>query len=299
MSRPPRRLIISSDAANEADDQFAIVHALLTSTLDVRTIVPAHFGRPGSRDESRAEIDLLLDLMHTTADVLDGSAVALPDEGTPMPSAGSLAIAREALSGDDRLYVAVLGPLTDVASALLQYPEIAERDVVVVWVGGPPYEGVAAYHPEFNLINDVHAANVVMESGLAVWQIPMSVYTMIGVGGAELRARLAGTSPLADLLIERVASVNAAADYGPLDFRSLGDSPAIGAVMNAAGLRWTERAAPRFSLSGGLVPGRADRLIRVCDAVDTRWLVEDMFAKLIAFASDAGSETDSHSASAD
>jgi purine nucleosidase len=30
-----RRVIINSDAKNEADDQFAIVHALLSSSLDV------------------------------------------------------------------------------------------------------------------------------------------------------------------------------------------------------------------------------------------------------------------------
>jgi hypothetical protein len=31
-----RRIIINTDAKNEADDQFAIVHALLTPSFDVR-----------------------------------------------------------------------------------------------------------------------------------------------------------------------------------------------------------------------------------------------------------------------
>ena len=45
MSRPTRRrVIIDTDAKNEADDQYAIVHALLSPTLDVRGLVPAHFG---------------------------------------------------------------------------------------------------------------------------------------------------------------------------------------------------------------------------------------------------------------
>ena len=39
-----RRVIVDTDAKNEADDQYAIVHALLSPTLDVRGIVPAHFG---------------------------------------------------------------------------------------------------------------------------------------------------------------------------------------------------------------------------------------------------------------
>jgi purine nucleosidase len=34
-----RRVIINTDAKNEADDQFAIVHALLSPSLDVRGLI--------------------------------------------------------------------------------------------------------------------------------------------------------------------------------------------------------------------------------------------------------------------
>ena len=44
-----RRVIINTDAKNEADDQFAIVHALLSPSLDVRGLIAAHFG--SSRSE--------------------------------------------------------------------------------------------------------------------------------------------------------------------------------------------------------------------------------------------------------
>lgn len=292
MPPPPHRVIVSTDAKNEADDQFAIVHALLSPSLDVRAIVPAHFGRPGSVDASRAEVDLLLDLLGTRDGgpaVADGAAAALPDERTPATSPGSRIIASEAASGGGRLFVAVLGPLTDVASALLEDPGIREHDPVVVWVGGPPYEGVAGYSPEFNLINDVAAANVVMASGVEVWQIPMPVYTMVGVGHAELEERLRGTSALADYLVDQLIEFNAGVDYGPMEFRSLGDSPAIGAIMNPLGARWSLRPAPRFSPAGEVLPGApGDRPIRVCEAFDVRWLIEDMFAKLRALGTHAG-----------
>ena len=186
----------------------------------------------------------------------------------------------EALAAPGRLYVAVLGPLTDVASALLAEPSLSDRDVVVVWVGGPPYEGVAAYSPEFNLMNDVAAANVVLQSGVEVWQIPMSVYTMVGVGHAELEERLRGTGRVGDYLVDQLVAFNATVDHGPMDFRSLGDSPAIGAVMNPAGGRWSMRPAPRFTAAGTLAAGDPGRTVRVCEAFDTRWLIEDMFAKL-------------------
>ena len=37
------RVITDTDAKNEADDQFAIVHHLLSPSFDVRGIVAAHF----------------------------------------------------------------------------------------------------------------------------------------------------------------------------------------------------------------------------------------------------------------
>jgi purine nucleosidase len=286
MPLPPHKVLISTDAANEVDDQFAVVHALLSPVLDVRGILPAHFGREGSRAESRAEVDLLHSLLGAAgrAVVADGADAALPDERTPRPSEASALIRREARSDDRRLRIAVLGPLTDVASALLEDPALVDADPLVVWIGGPPYEGVVGYSPEFNLSNDVAAANAVMASGVEVWQVPMPVYTMIGVGHAELVERLGGTGELADYLVERVIAFNAQVDYGPMDHRSLGDSPAIGALLNPLGARWSLRPPPRFNTDSEVI-GTIDtsRRIRVCEAVDTRWLIEDMFAKLRAF----------------
>ena len=49
-----RRVIIDTDAKNEADDQFAIVHALLSPSLEVRGLVAAHFGASRSSGACRS-----------------------------------------------------------------------------------------------------------------------------------------------------------------------------------------------------------------------------------------------------
>lgn len=36
------RLIVNSDAKNEADDQFTIVHALLTPKFDIKGLIPPY-----------------------------------------------------------------------------------------------------------------------------------------------------------------------------------------------------------------------------------------------------------------
>lgn len=289
MSTGPRRLIINTDAKNEADDQFAIVHGLLSPTLDVRGVIPAHFGTRRtihSLDESRAEVDLLLDLMGRSSSVAvaNGAPSALTDAQTPMPSAGSRLIIEESRK-PGTLYLAFLGPLTDMASALLEDPTLQDRDVVVVWIGGPSYDGLAsAYRPEFNLFNDVIAANVVMDSRVTLWQVPMSVYTLVAVGHAELLEKVAPLGALGEYLVRQLIEFNALETELMMDFRSLGDSPAIGVVMNPRGALWRQRPAPRFTANAEMEdvdPSR--RPVLVCEAIDTRWLLEDLFAKLRAF----------------
>jgi hypothetical protein len=239
-------------------------------------------------EESREEIDLLLRLMRLegTVRVENGAPRALPDEETAVPSPGSRLIIEEAMSEEPgTLFVAFLGPLTDMASALLEEPRIQDRDVVVVWVGGPPYDGlVPAYAPEFNLSNDVAAANVVFGSRVPVWQIPMNVYTRVGVGYAELEERVRPCGDLGEYLVQQLIDFNDQHDV-PMEFRSLGDSPAIGVVMNPHGATWRHWERPRFGLDGRIGGAASSGTpVRVCQEIDTRWLLEDLFQKLRRFA---------------
>ncbi len=139
------RVIVNTDAKNEADDQFAIVQALLTPSFEIHGIIPAHFGERRTTEslrESRDEVEKLLGLIgwQGRVRVADGAHRALPDQVTPVPSPGSALIVEEALKDDPRpLFVLFYGPLTDMASALLEEPRIAERNLIVVWIGGGPW----------------------------------------------------------------------------------------------------------------------------------------------------------------
>jgi purine nucleosidase len=285
-----RRLIVNTDAKNEADDQFAIVHALLSKSVDLVGIIPAHFGTRRTTEslaESREEVDLLLRLMDLTGtvEIADGAPAALPDASTPVDSPGARMILRAAQEPGP-LFVIFLGPLTDMASALLLEPTLAQNpDLTVVWVGGGPYDGVhlGERYGEFNLSNDVAAANQVLQSGVTVWQIPWSVYSMVSVGYAELDEKVAPCGPLGEYLVRQLKEFNATQDE-EIEYRSLGDSPAVGVVLNPLGAVWRHHVVREFDeharLTNVVVPGRT---VRVADAVDVRWLMEDMFAKIRAF----------------
>jgi purine nucleosidase len=288
----PVRVLIDTDVKNEADDQFAIVHALLSPSLEVRGVIPAHFGQRRSRNsmqESRAEVDLILGLLNLTGKVRveDGAPGALVDPNTPIESAGAQLIIEEALKAEEApLFVSFLGPLTDMASALLLEPRIARRDLKVIWIGGPPYVGGAAYSPEFNLSNDVIAAEVVFSSSLELWQVPMSTYVMMGVSHAELYEKVRPCGEIGNYLVTQLIEFNEmhAHRSRSLEFRSLGDSPAVGLMLNPAAGTWEERPAPGFNLDGSYDHSRSSRLIRVYNSIDSRFILSDMFAKLRAFA---------------
>jgi inosine-uridine nucleoside N-ribohydrolase len=284
-----RRVIINTDAKNEADDQFAIVHALLSSSLDVRGLIAAHFGTrrtTRSMEESREEIDRLLDLMdlRDKVTVVNGAATAIADEHSAQSSAGAQLIVAESklASPQDPLYVAFLGPLTDMASAILLDPDVVRRPVVVIWIGGVGY-GVETYPGiEFNLSNDIPAANVVFDSGITLWQVPSNVYSQVSVGYAELEEKIGGTSPLADYLIRQLLEWNATHHPEPIESRSLGDSPAVSLMLYPNGGTFRVVPAPRFGREGHHVPG-SGHPIRVTESVDVRFLIEDMFAKIRRF----------------
>jgi purine nucleosidase len=287
-----RRVIVNSDAKNEADDQFAIVHALLSPTLDVRGVIPAHFGdRRSQRSmlDSREEVNLLVRMLGKTGQVTvaNGAPHALPDESTPVDSDGARLIVSEAnADGDGPLFIGFLGPLTDMASALLIDPSIASRDIVVIWIGGPPYDeqtvSLGAW-PEFNLGNDIAAANVVFDSGVTVWQVPSNIYRLLNVGYAELRRKVAPHGELGAYLLDQMVVWNAAHHKVPIESRSLGDSPAIGLMLEPWSAVFRRQEPVRFSADGHYEPSPTGAPVLVVEEVDSRFLLEDMFAKIAEF----------------
>ena len=280
------RLILNTDAKNEADDQYTIVHALLTPTFDFHGIIPAHFGSIKSKTslrDSHDEVMKILDLMNLKdrVRVEPGAEGSMPDEKTPMASAGARLIVEEGMKDDPRpLYVAFLGPLTDMAAALLMEPRLNERNICVVWIGGGQWPVGGR---EYNLSNDIHAANVVMKSKVQLWQIPMSVYRMMAVSYAELMERVYERGAIGKYLVEQLIDWNLRMHAGPIEHRSLGDTPALSVILNPNGGISEWLPAPEFNSLMNYVHTGANRPIKVYHSIDVRYILEDFYAKLNRF----------------
>lgn len=140
----------------------------MTPKFDVRGIVAGHFcknpqeyGEENTAKASYDEVIRMMELMGIEGEypVALGASKGMEDEQTPVESEGARFIIEEALKVDERpLYIACQGAVTDVASALLICPEIAER-ITIIWIGGAAYPNGGF---EFNLMMDIHAANVIL-----------------------------------------------------------------------------------------------------------------------------------------
>ncbi|MBS01215.1 MAG: nucleoside hydrolase [Gammaproteobacteria bacterium] len=218
--QPPEgrvRLVIDTDTYNEIDDQFAIVHALLSpDRLDVEAIYAAPFfaerapkprstGPGDGMEKSYDEIVRVLGLMGRSADgrVYRGSTEYLPDDATPAPTSDAVEdlIAR-ARSSEETLYVMAIGAITNVASAILAAPDIVDR-IVVVWLGSH-----ASWWPhtkEFNHFQDVPGVRALFGSGVPLIHIPcMGVASHLLTSPAEMRDQVAGRTAIGDYLVELV-----------------------------------------------------------------------------------------------
>ena len=293
------RVIIDTDAGCEADDQYAIAHALMSAKLEVRGIMAEHFGHiPGSMEQSLGEIKKVTDLMGIdNVPVLEGAQGAMADERTPSSSEASRFLVQEALRNDERpLAVLCQGALTNVAAALLEDPQICSR-IHIILIGGVNYP-TGGY--EFNTMNDPAAFNAVMNSGAAVWAVPEEVYATMQTGMMELYERVASCGEIGKYLYEKTAQTaismaqmipgdpNASALERAIAFPngeswSLGDSPAVGILLMHHAGEYREVAAPNVKPDGTYFIPDQNRRIRWYTTINQRFVLEDFFAKLSYF----------------
>jgi len=240
-------VVLDTDAYNEIDDQFAIAYMLAYGEkLNVQAIYAAPFFNDNSKspedgmEKSYDEILKLLDLCDRKVDVFKGSRNYLLDEKTPSDSPAALDLAQRAkkYSYKKPLYVVAIGAITNIASALLLNPEIAEN-IVIVWLGGHARHYCDTY--EFNMRQDIAAARVVMQSGVPFVQLPcMGVVSQFSLSKAELEQWLIGKNKIADYLAKN--TIQAAEEYAK-------GTPWTRIIWDVTAVAWLVNDAERFMLS--------------------------------------------------
>lgn len=204
-------VVLDTDTFNEIDDQFAIAYMLsLKERINPVAIYAApfyNFRVSSVKEGMQKSYDEIVKLLRLAKreDMLErvfkGSEEYLPNEcaAVDSPAARDLVGRAEGYTAEKPLYVVAIGAITNIASALIMKPEIAEK-IVIVWLGGHAHHYCDTR--EFNMIQDVAAARVVMTSPAAFVQLPCNgVVSEFRISGPELEW-LKGTNPLAEYLAQ-------------------------------------------------------------------------------------------------
>jgi inosine-uridine nucleoside N-ribohydrolase len=216
--QPPKgkvRIVIDTDTYNEIDDQFAVVHALLSpEKLSVEGIYAAPFfnhrsSSPGDGMElSYAEILRLLERLDNSPSGLAfrGSPGFLEDYDQPYASEAVSDLIDRAMQSKEPLYVVAIGALTNIASAILVEPRIIEK-IVLVWLGGTAMHWPDAN--EFNLMGDVLASRLILDCGVPLVLIPCAgVTSHLRTTVSEIDLYVQGQGAIGDYLAETFKAYN-------------------------------------------------------------------------------------------
>lgn len=276
------RVIIDTDAACEADDPFAIAHALLSKKFEVKGILAEQFGAPETTKLSYQEIETVLEAMDMDVPVFMGEEGKLSDvEGKEISPAAEFLI-QEAMKDDEKpLFVLCLGAITNVAAAMQKCPEIIDK-MTVVWIGGQNLDCPNPDLREFNSGNDIQAANDVLSSGVDLWLIPINVYATMHIGLAEIQKRISPCGKIGKHLFENMIMYNMSeyAGWTAGESWSLGDSPAVGVALNPGCGQYVYREAPVILEDTTYRYEEGRPQIRVYTSIDSRFILEDFIAKL-------------------
>ena len=208
-----KNIILDTDAYNEIDDQYTIAYAMLSpERVNLLSINAAPFLNSRSTsagdcmEKSYNEIFRIMNLVDPSSKipVYRGSTEFMTDVKVPVESEAADNIINTVMNSKELVYIVAIGAITNVASALVKCPEIADK-AVLIWLGGHALHWQDT--KEFNLRQDVPAAQVVFNSGISFVQIPCNgVCTEFVTTIPEVNYYLKGKNALCDYLAEITAS---------------------------------------------------------------------------------------------
>jgi purine nucleosidase len=209
------RIVLDTDLAmgqpgSDIDDGFALALAVAEPELSLELVTTVN-GNTHVDNATRLTCELLerlgrqIEVVRGSGRPLLRSSPATP-VGTPRfepaeqrgsASHAALALVERVMREPGQLTVVAIGPLTNVALALMLEPRMAEAVREIVVMGGVylGHTGVAVMPGEFNFWVDPDAAAVVVESGASLRLVGLDVTRRVRLDHADAaRLRDSGTA---------------------------------------------------------------------------------------------------------
>jgi purine nucleosidase len=286
---PPKgkvRIVLDTDTYNEIDDQFALSYAYLSKEkIQLEAVYAAPFFNNRSTsagdgmEKSYQEILRLLQMLGKSPDAFAfrGSDRYLEDVTKPVRSEAALDLIKKAQSGtpENPLYVVTVGCITNIASAILIEPKIIEN-IVVVWLGGNRPEW--PNQKEFNLMQDVKAARVVLNSGVPVVIMPCNpVVSHFHTTIPELQYYLKGKNQISDYLLKSTIEYSEGVECWS---KVIWDVTAVAWIVNPTWLPTNLVHSPVLTDQVTYSTDQSRHFIRMASTLNRDAIFRDLFSKL-------------------
>ncbi len=286
-------VIIDADTGNEMDDLYAIVRAVIEDDINVLAVTSAHFNNPQLLTDSLWHIyptedintlqisqDLNEELL-ASMDINDIPAISGCEqmvgyawgyyEGAPIPKSPAtefIITEGKKHSPENKLNIIVLGPVTNVASAILQAPEIAKNTRVYCLT--MKYNDEVWNKNSFNARNDINGLDLILNNNdLETWIIPGNVSGTLRFDHEKTVEKLKKIdSETARILERRWAEVSAGKEW------IMWDLAIVTAFIHPEYATVVERPKP---------PENSDGTVNVYIEIDKDKMIEDFWDNYLKF----------------
>lgn len=186
--------------------------------------------------------------------------VILPATGSSPASVHAVHVMRDAIiSASQAVTIVALAPLTNVATMLLMYPEVATRIHRILFMGGAIGQGNATASAEFNIWHDPEAADIVLRSGVELTMYGLEPFYKVALAVADIDELLGAADRVARTAGELLSFLARTAPPDPrmthAGGAAIGDAGAVCAAILTTGAR-IRRASVAVALNDPLTRGR-------------------------------------------
>jgi len=267
-------LIIDTDAAHGQDDILAIIRFLLEEELKLDGLLSAQWRLADLENDSTVEMNqavnqyILKHFNQTKIPNLPGTALPVVnlknrDRTSNRASAYIIKRVSETPAGE-KLNLVCLGPVTNLATALIAVPDIAPK--INCYIMGPWYEPSRRVWDknEWNTKNDLDAMDILLNTK------DLDLYIMPATIGQDLvidRSQSLGRFPLRDSLFENIME-----NWKALDLKN--DSIPMGSLALMQAILHPEMSSQKHVITP---PENVQRKVHVYTRIDAARMKKDLW----------------------